>query len=79
MTTTSLKLCVPLTTESSMGELLQANSGTGTIGPLSDLGAPISCAALTADNSAGLEMVATISFIDSALGDLGVQFQVVCD
>ncbi len=79
MTTTSIKLCVPLTTESSMGERLQANAQTGTIGPVSDLGAPISCAALTAGNSAGLETVATISFIDSALGDLAVQFQIACE
>ena len=80
VTTTSIKPCVPLTTEFTMGELLQANAGdpNDTIGPLSDLGAPISCAALTADNSAGLETVATISFIDTGLGDLVVQFQIAC-
>jgi cysteine-rich repeat protein len=78
VTITTIQQCVPFTTERTTGEVLQANFGTGTIGPLSSLGRATSCAALAADVTTDLEVVAAVSFIDTKLGDLMVQFRIGC-
>jgi hypothetical protein len=76
---TTIQPCVPFTTEWATGTLLQANAqAADKIGPLSASGTPTTCAALAADVSAGLDVVATISFIDTSLLDLVVQFRTVC-
>jgi hypothetical protein len=75
---TTIQQCVPFTTERTTSEVLQANFKTGTIGPLSNLGTPTPCAALAADVTTDLEVVATMSFIDTMLGDLMVQFRIGC-
>jgi hypothetical protein len=75
---TTVQLCVPFTTETTTGEVLQANLGTGTIGPLNSLGTPASCTALAAGVTTEIEVVATMSFIDTKVGDLMVQFRLGC-
>jgi cysteine-rich repeat protein len=76
---TTVQLCVPFTTERATGAVLQANFGTETIGPLSSLGTPASCAALAADVTTALEVVASMSFIDTKVGDLIVRFRIGCE
>lgn len=72
-------VCIPLTTESTTGVLLQANnSPTGKIGPVADTGAALSCADLAAGRTAGMQLVGNISVFDSTLGDLEIEIDWAC-
>jgi hypothetical protein len=84
--------CIPLTTETSVGVLTNANNNfdcnAGEPGPgctqippegrLSLTGSPISCEQVKAGVVTGMNIVGNISFFDSTIGDLETQLNWTC-
>lgn len=70
-------VCIPLTTETAKGTLLDSNIGGPPItGEL--VGTPLSCPAMATDVS-GLVLGGNLSFFDTSLGDLEVPIRISCD
>ena len=73
--------CIPLSTEESLGEILNANSNLGTKIPKGAAdrvftGTPANCEDLSNGIVTGIKMSGTANFFDSNLGDLQVEVNV---
>ncbi|MEE8549819.1 MAG: DUF4215 domain-containing protein [Gemmatimonadota bacterium] len=72
-------VCIPATTETATGVVLQANdTPLDSIGPLSGTGVPTDCGDLASSVITGTTMVGQIAFFDSTLGDLTVTTVFAC-
>ncbi len=69
--------CVPITTESSIGTILNANDGIGNVLPIGGqrvlTGTPGNCTDISNGIVSGMKLTGTANFFDSNLGDLQVE------
>lgn len=71
--------CIPLTTQTAEGVLLQANNNPDTqIGPVSNTGAALDCTELENGRVTDMGLVGVMSFFDSSIGDLEIELDWVC-
>ena len=73
--------CAAFTTTTTTGTLFNANNNVpfpGTIGPIVGTGAPFVCTNLITSNTTGTTLEASLSFYDTALGDLEAALSATC-
>ncbi len=71
-------VCIPLSTQSSDNALLTANNGTGVISLATLTGTGGNCLDLETSITAGIVLVGSVDFFDTAIGDVKAQTRFTC-
>jgi hypothetical protein len=72
--------CIPLTTEAVTSQIHNANNSPGDfpVPPFTSIGTGIPCSTLATSTTTGLQVVGSVNFFDSTIGDLQSQIMFSC-
>ena len=70
--------CIPVTTSTGEAQIINANGGTGTLGPFLNTGNPVPCGNYETGPLTGIKGIGVVNFFGSALGDISTELFPVC-